>query len=40
MWLKLLLAYLLILGSMLWFMYRLGNAVHPSALPSSESSPR
>ena len=40
MWLKLLLAYLLILGSMLWFMYRFGNAQHPSVLPSSESSPR
>jgi hypothetical protein len=36
MWWKLLLTYLLILGSMLWFMYRLGNSLHPSDSPSPE----
>ena len=39
MWWKLLLAYLLTLGSMLWFMYRLGNSLHAPDSPSSESSP-
>jgi hypothetical protein len=40
MWWKLLLAYLIALGGLLWFVYRLGNSLNPAdPSPSEPSSP-